>query len=104
MDRFSGYERHTSFPERTTCKLSVCKIFSGLSVFICAFVCFVFFLREQKRDSKLATQTLRETRLLVLTIMFNYRSFQLPSYHGVLFAARRRTAVKAECVLICNNT
>lgn len=103
MDRFSSDERHTSCPERTTCKLSVIKYFqASLFLFVRLFA-FVF-LREQKRDSKLATQTLRETRLLVLTIMFNYRSFQLPSYHGVLFAARRRTAVKAECVLICNNT
>lgn len=46
--------------------------------FQASLIFFLFFLRAQKRDCKLATQTLRETRLLVLTIMFNYCSFQLP--------------------------
>lgn len=49
-----------------------------LNIFRLHWFFFLFVLRAQKRDCKLATQTLRETRLLVLTIMFNYCSFQLP--------------------------
>lgn len=73
---FSRFDRQTSCPDRATCSLSVLPMFA--KYFQASLIFFLFVLRAQKRDCKLATQALRETRLLVLTIMFNYCSFQLP--------------------------